>query len=124
MRAIAASVANYFREAWEAWNKFWFAPADPATLSLIRLLAGGVAYSRVHTGVHYPGDVVVIGGKGTACKEARRSSRSYSRRLVAVLYRIMATPSWACGAHPELVIGWGASALGQPRSAACQKLPA
>ena len=25
----------------------------------IRLLAGGVAYSRVHTGVHYPGDVVV-----------------------------------------------------------------
>jgi undecaprenyl-diphosphatase len=25
----------------------------------IRLLAGGVAYSRVHTGVHYPGDVVI-----------------------------------------------------------------
>ena len=32
------------------------------------LLAGGVAYSRVHTGVHYPGDVVVgsILGAGTA----------------------------------------------------------
>jgi len=31
----------------------------------LRLLAGGVAYSRVHTGVHFPGDVVVgslIGG--------------------------------------------------------------
>ena len=25
----------------------------------IRLLAGGVAYSRVHTGVHYPADVVI-----------------------------------------------------------------
>lgn len=25
----------------------------------LRLLAGAVAYSRVHTGVHYPGDVVV-----------------------------------------------------------------
>jgi undecaprenyl-diphosphatase len=25
----------------------------------VRLLAGAVAYSRVHTGVHYPGDVVV-----------------------------------------------------------------
>src|SRR6476646_1137594 len=34
----------------------------------IRLLAGGVAYSRVHSGVHYPGDVVIgsIVGAGTA----------------------------------------------------------
>jgi undecaprenyl-diphosphatase len=34
----------------------------------IRLLAGAVAYSRVHTGVHYPGDVVVgsITGAGAA----------------------------------------------------------
>jgi membrane-associated phospholipid phosphatase len=34
----------------------------------IRLLAAGVAYSRVHTGVHYPGDVVVgsVTGAGTA----------------------------------------------------------
>jgi membrane-associated phospholipid phosphatase len=32
------------------------------------LLAGAVAYSRVHTGVHYPGDVAVgaIAGSGTA----------------------------------------------------------
>ena len=35
----------------------------------IRLLAGGVAYSRVHTGVHYPGDVVIgaiVGAGGAA----------------------------------------------------------
>ena len=34
----------------------------------LRLLAGAVAYSRVHTGVHYPGDVVVgaILGAGIA----------------------------------------------------------
>lgn len=34
----------------------------------IRLLAGAVAYSRVHTGVHYPGDVVIgaILGAGIA----------------------------------------------------------
>ena len=34
----------------------------------IRLLASGVAYSRVHTGVHYPGDVVLgsIIGAGAA----------------------------------------------------------
>ena len=34
----------------------------------LRLLAGAVAYSRVHVGVHYPGDVVIgsIIGGGTA----------------------------------------------------------
>jgi membrane-associated phospholipid phosphatase len=34
----------------------------------LRLLAGAVAYSRVHTGVHYPGDVAIgaIIGGGTA----------------------------------------------------------
>jgi undecaprenyl-diphosphatase len=38
----------------------------------LRLLAGGVAYSRVHTGVHYPGDVVIgsILGAGTAAMVA------------------------------------------------------
>ena len=38
----------------------------------IRALAAGVAYSRVHTGVHYPGDVVVgsIVGAGTAAMVA------------------------------------------------------
>jgi len=50
----------------------------------VRLLAGGVAYSRVHTGVHYPGDVAIgsIVGAGTAAMVAatwdgiiRRKSR-------------------------------------------------
>jgi membrane-associated phospholipid phosphatase len=43
----------------------------------IRLLAGGVAYSRVHTGVHYPGDVVVgsITGAGTGAMVAAAFDR-------------------------------------------------
>jgi undecaprenyl-diphosphatase len=43
----------------------------------IRLLAGGVAYSRVHTGVHYPGDVVVgsILGAGIAAMVASAGDR-------------------------------------------------
>ena len=32
--------------------------AMPHGAALLRLLAAAVAYSRVHTGVHYPGDVV------------------------------------------------------------------
>jgi undecaprenyl-diphosphatase len=43
----------------------------------IRLLAGGVAYSRVHTGVHYPADVVIgsIIGAGTAAMVAAACDR-------------------------------------------------
>ena len=43
----------------------------------IRLLAGGVAYSRVHTGVHYPGDVVIgsIVGAGIAAMVAAACDR-------------------------------------------------
>ena len=43
----------------------------------IRLLAGGVAYSRVHTGVHYPGDVAIgsIVGAGTAAIVAAACDR-------------------------------------------------
>ena len=45
----------------------------------IRLLAGGVAYSRVHIGVHYPGDVVIgsIVGAGTAATVASACDRIY-----------------------------------------------
>src|SRR4030095_14504943 len=43
----------------------------------IRLLAAGVAYSRVHPGVHYPGDVVLgsILGAATAAMVAAASDR-------------------------------------------------
>jgi membrane-associated phospholipid phosphatase len=43
----------------------------------LRLLAGAVAYSRVHTGVHYPGDVVIgsILGAGTAAMVAAACDR-------------------------------------------------
>ena len=36
----------------------------------LRLLAAAVAYSRVHTGVHYPGDVVAGALAGTAIAQA------------------------------------------------------
>jgi membrane-associated phospholipid phosphatase len=48
----------------------------------LRLLAGGVAYSRVHTGVHYPGDVAAgsVLGSGTAALVAAAADRLPSRR--------------------------------------------
>jgi hypothetical protein len=42
MRSSVSAIAAYFRSLWEAWNHFWYTPADPATLSLIRVLAGGM----------------------------------------------------------------------------------
>jgi PAP2 superfamily len=43
----------------------------------VRMLAGGIAYSRVHIGVHYPGDVVIgsILGAGTAAMVAAACDR-------------------------------------------------
>jgi membrane-associated phospholipid phosphatase len=45
------------------------------------LLAGAVAYSRVHTGVHYPGDVIVgsILGAGTATMVVAAGDRLLDR---------------------------------------------
>ena len=59
----------------------------PALAVPIRLLASGVAYSRVHTGVHYPGDVVLgsVLGAGTSAMVAGardRRSRSPERGCV------------------------------------------
>jgi membrane-associated phospholipid phosphatase len=50
----------------------------PALAVPIRLLAAAVAYSRVHTGVHYPGDVVVgsVTGAGTAAMVAAVADRA------------------------------------------------
>lgn len=40
MTGVYKVTRNYLVELWQAWNQFWFAPTDPATLSLIRVLAG------------------------------------------------------------------------------------
>ena len=51
----------------------------------IRLLAAAVAYSRVHTGVHYPGDVVIgsVAGSGTAAMVAAVADRAARARAVS-----------------------------------------
>lgn len=58
-----------------AWN-------EPLLGTALRFLAATVAYSRVHTGVHYPGDVVVgsLMGAGTGQALARPVDRLLTRR--------------------------------------------
>ena len=45
------------------------ASVDPALAALLRTCAAVVGYSRVHTGVHYPGDVIVGALVGTTIGE-------------------------------------------------------
>jgi undecaprenyl-diphosphatase len=56
----------------------WPAPGVPLTA-----VAALVAYSRVHTGVHFPADVVAGALIGTVCSQAatRRSTVRDPRRL-------------------------------------------
>jgi undecaprenyl-diphosphatase len=53
----------------------------PALALPLRFLAAAVAYSRVHTGVHYPGDALVgsIVGGGTGSIVARAMDRAVRR---------------------------------------------
>jgi len=41
---IFADSRNYIAETWQAWNRFWFTPTDPATLCFIRVLAGAMLF--------------------------------------------------------------------------------
>ena len=47
-KAMASAAGNYFRELRSAifngWDRFWFRPCDPATISLIRILAGAMIF--------------------------------------------------------------------------------
>ena len=55
------------------------ARVSPVAAAPLRALAAMVAYSRVHTGVHYPGDVVAGSLLGIALAEA--TARSLDGRL-------------------------------------------
>jgi hypothetical protein len=37
---MSGGIRGYLADAWRAWNEFWFSPTDPATLSMVRVLAG------------------------------------------------------------------------------------
>jgi hypothetical protein len=43
-RSIAAAVRGWCQDVASGWNRFWFAPADPATLGLIRIFAGAMLF--------------------------------------------------------------------------------
>ncbi len=52
----------------------------PREAAALRGVAAAVAYSRVHTGVHYPGDVIIGALVGSACAQATMRAVDARRR--------------------------------------------
>ena len=79
-RAVAMPASSSFPSG-HAASAFAFSYAIgrhmPELAVPVRLLAGAVAYSRVHVGVHYPGDVTVgaMMGSGIAAMLSSLGSR-------------------------------------------------
>jgi hypothetical protein len=44
MSADAGPIRSWFHQVAAGWDRFWFTPSDPATLALIRILAGGMLF--------------------------------------------------------------------------------
>ncbi|WP_254511200.1 HTTM domain-containing protein [Anatilimnocola floriformis] len=42
MNALVAAVLNWFVGVWTAWNRFWFQPALPHTMAVLRIFGGGM----------------------------------------------------------------------------------
>jgi hypothetical protein len=42
MKIVSAYLAELYRSSLGGWNRFWFTPSDPATLGIIRILAGAM----------------------------------------------------------------------------------
>ena len=79
-RRVAMPTSTSFPSGHSA-SGFAFATAvgsqAPLAGVLLRFLAGAVAYSRVHTGVHYPGDVIIgsLIGSGIGSTVAKAADR-------------------------------------------------
>ncbi|MEX1223670.1 MAG: HTTM domain-containing protein [Pirellulales bacterium] len=44
VHAARTATIDWFRDVLAGWNRFWFAPSDPATLCLIRILGGAMLF--------------------------------------------------------------------------------
>jgi hypothetical protein len=44
MSALIRAARDWTQTVWQAWDQFWFTPAMPHTLALIRILAGGMLF--------------------------------------------------------------------------------
>lgn len=88
-------IREYFREltktAWKSWNRFWFTPADPATLGLMRILTGlMLLYTHTVWGLKLS---EFFGPGGNISADFARGMHDHSPWAWSYLYGISATSS-------------------------------
>ena len=97
-------VTDYFRELWTAswtgWNRFWFTPSDPATLSLIRILAGSML---LYT--HWSWSVDLLGFFGSEGRIPVEFAQRFQDTPFAWSYLYyISSPTWLWVAHVAALV--------------------
>ena len=71
MKRLRTYCVHWFLDVKDGWNRFWFQPADPTTLGLMRLLVGGMLlYSHLVWGLELE---LLLGPDGWHSADAVRS---------------------------------------------------
>ncbi|MEU5843623.1 phosphatase PAP2 family protein [Rhodococcus sp. NPDC047139] len=96
---------------------------SPATAAVLTPLAAAVAYSRVHTGVHWPGDVVVGAAVGAAVAWSTRRWWAVRSREPAEVQVAAAAPALPGGDGLLLLVNPGAGTADETATAATAALP-
>jgi hypothetical protein len=108
------SLAAYFRELGRAtvagWNRFWFTPQDPATLGLIRILAGAMLF---YTHLIWSLDLAgFFGPSGWLAPEALEAAYGDARDLFWSHWHWIESPAAMWAAHIAALIVFALLALG------------
>lgn len=90
MNQTLIAVRRYFTDLVAAWDRFWFAPSDPAVLCAIRVVAGLLLF---WTHLVWSFDLLAFFGSG-GWIPAEMSDRSHAARYAFSLFDVV-TASWA-----------------------------
>lgn len=101
---LVAAIRSYTMDWVDAWNRFWFTPSDPATLGVIRILAGSML---VYTHLIWGKDLMGFFGSSGRLP-AEFSSRFYGDSGFAWSYLYWIEDStalfWACHVLALLIL--------------------
>jgi len=95
--AATSGVDQSIFRMWTRWNEFWFTPADPISLGVLRVLTGAMLiYSTIVWGIDLPGFLGADGWNSKELIEAlQRNDRTFSFWW-DVPSETMSTVHWWC----------------------------
>jgi len=100
VKIVAQNFRELSRGGFVGWNRFWFTPCDPATLGMIRLLAGGMLlYTHLVWGLDLVG---FLGSHGRLSPEFVQQLNG-SPFAWSYLFAV-ASPHWLLGLHAVALV--------------------